>query len=445
VERATELRTGVANPIEIERMVKILDLRFDQIMGRFGFIVGAIILVAAIAGFFIAFRWGSASRAIHAALVAALVIGCLLFGSAATRIASAAWRFAFLPPPPRPSGPLPVETAIVSLPPISGEGAAITVQIWYPAAAPAYGGVAPIDPVALGERRLAKPSTPARYPMLLYAPGLNGPRDDNASTSASLASHGFIVVAIDDIDHAKPLDPAQPFFNFSSGAAFEATLIRGADKAAREARHALNALDRLEASVSGAWREQVQFERVGFFGFSYGAAVAAIGAILDPRVAAAANLDGWVFGPALTGSIEKPCLLLIEDEPVPGPHTLNSPDPGTRYYAILQQRFLIEQARLVELPDKYGFQFRNVAHDNFTDWAFSREAFKSWLFVDPARIRAAKDAYLVSFFAHYLRDEPKTLLTQKPSPYQGVDVLKGRPHWSDGKQKVPILVWMGLR
>jgi dienelactone hydrolase len=426
-------------------MEKLLDLRFDQIMGRFGFIAGAFILVAAIAGFLIAFRFGPAPRAIHAALGAALVIGALLFGPAAPRIASAVWRFASLPPPPRPSGPLPVETAIVSLPPVSGEGAAITVQIWYPAAAPADGGVAPVDRVALSERRLAKPSTPARYPVLLYAPGLHGPRDDNASTSASLASHGFVVVAIDDIDHGKLLDPAQPFFNFSSETAFKATLIRAADKAAREAQHALDALDRLEASVRGAWREQIKFDRVGFFGFSYGGAVAAMGAILDPRVAAAANLDGWVFGPALTGSIEKPYLLLIEDEPVPGPHTLNSPDPGTRYYAILQQRFLIEQARLLESPDKYGFQFRSVAHENFTDRAFSRETFKSWLFIDPARIRAAKDAYLVAFFASYLRDEPKTLLMRTPSPYRGVDALKGRPHWSDGKQTVPVLAWMGLR
>lgn len=73
-----------------------------------------------------------------------------------------------------------------------------------------------------------------------------------------------------------------------------------------------------------------------------------------------------------------------------------------------------EQARLIELPDKYGFQFRNVAHGNFTDWAFSRKAFKSWLFIEPARIRAIKDAYLVAFFASYLRDEPTTLLQQTP-------------------------------
>ncbi len=429
-------------------MVKILDLRFDQIMGRFGFIVGAILLLAAGLGFALAFSSGQPPRAVQIALTAAMIIGGLLFGPAAPRIASAFWRFATLPPPPRPSGPFPVRTAIVSLPAASGLGAAIIVQIWHPAPTaelPDECGEPPIDCAALTGRALAEPSPAMRYPILLYAPGANGPRDDNASTSTALASHGFVVVAIDDIDCDKPLDPAQPFFDFSSEAAFKATLIRATDKAAREAERALHALDRLQGGVGGNWREYVQFDRVGFFGFSYGAAVAAMGAILDPRVAAAANLDGWVFGPALTGAIEKPYLLLIEDEPVPGPHTLNSPEPGTRYYAILTQRFLAEHARLLELPHRYGFQFRNVSHGNFTDWGFSRKAFKSWLFADPARIRAIKDDYLVAFFAAYLRDGPKTLLTQTPSPYRGVDALKGRPHWSDGKQRVPILAWMGLR
>ncbi len=432
-------------------MIKILDLRFDQIMGRFGFIFGALLLFAAVVGLIVALRSGRPPRTALFALVAALVFGGLLFGPSAPRILKAFWRFAALPPPPGPTGPLSVGTASVALAPAAGDGAAIIAQIWYPAAAglrPAANlaaGEAPIDCLGLSKRRLAAPPSPSRYPVLLYAPGIYGPRQDNASTAASLASHGYLVVAIDDIERDLPLDPAAPFFDFSSQEAYAATLTRGADKAVREAQQALHALDLLKACLSGDWRDQAQFDRVGFFGFSYGGAVAAMAGILDPRVVAVANLDGWVFGPALTGSIEKPYLLLVEDEPVPGPHTLQSSDPRERYYAILQRRFLREHARLLELPDKYGFRFRNIAHGGFTDEAFSREAFRSWLFADPARMKAIKDAYLTAFFDAYLRNAPQTLLTQTPSPYRGVDVLKGRPHWSDGQDPVPVLVWMGLK
>ncbi len=412
-------------------------------MGRFGFIVGATLLLAGGASLIADFWLGAAPRAVLALQIAATAAGAVLFGAAAPRIARAFLRLAASSPPP-PSGPLPVATAKIALPPLLQERAAATAQIWHPASGaqePAdLSRTAPVDAIAA---RLRRPPPTGRYPVLLYAPGSFGSGDDNASTSASLASHGYVVVAIDDVDRDQPLDPAQPpFFDFSSEAAYEATLRRGANKAALEAKHALDVLDRLHSCVD--WPDHVQFDRVGFFGFSFGGAVAAMAGILDPRVAAVANLDGWVFGAALTGAIEKPYLLLVEDEIVPGPRVLNSSDPAKRYYAILQQRFLREHARLLETEDKYGFRFRDVAHDNFTDAAFARAAFASWLFADPYCVKAAKDAYLLAFFDAYLRNGPKTLLTQTP-PYRGIDALKGRPHWSDGEERVPILVWMGLK
>lgn len=432
-------------------MAKLLDLHFDHFMAQFGFIVGAGLLCVALAGFTASYWFRRPPPAILAALAAALVLGGLLFAPAAPRAAGALWRLATLPPPPAPAGPLPVQTANVSLPPAGGEGAAIEIRIWYPSAAASGGdSKAPVACAGLTELGVADLS-PAdlspkeRYPVLLYAPGVNGPRDDNASSAASLASDGFVVVAIDDIDYGRQPGPEEPpLFDFSSEAAYQATLVRAADKAAREARQALLALDRLSACVAGDWRRRVQFDRVGFFGFSYGGGVAATAGLLDPRVAAVANLDGWVYGPALSGSIKKPYLLLFEDFPGPGPHSLQSPDPGRRYSADLDERFMAEQKRLIETPDKYGFRFRNSSHRCFTDWVFSREALKEWLFVDPARMRTIKDSYLAAFFSAYLRGGPKDLLTQTRSPYREVDVLKGRPHWSDGEERVPVSIWFGF-
>jgi dienelactone hydrolase len=424
-------------------MEKILYLRFDQFMGRFGLIVGALIILAAIAGLIFAYCWGRVPRAGLIALIAALAVGSLLFGPSAPRIANALWRLVALPPPPGPSGPLPIRTARVKLAPTARMGGEIVAQIWFPAAAEALDRAhvpatlpAPIDCASLRQIRLAAPP-PSRFPVLLYAPSISGRGDDNASTAASLASHGYIVVAIDDIDLGRPAESAiLPFFDFSSEAAYAATLRRGAEKAVLEADRALEALDRLEACVGDSWQARVQFDRIGFFGFSFGGAVAAMASILDQRVAAAANIDGFVFGPALTGSIEKPYMLLIDDEPAPSAQSLQSPDPGKRFYANLAQQFLREHGRLVESPHNHGFRFRDVTHPAFSDWAFSKEAFRSWLFADPARIKAIKDAYLLAFFDTYLRGVPQPLLTQSPSPYRGIDVLKGRPHWFDGEEKV---------
>ncbi len=420
-------------------MERILNFRFESFVGRVGFIIGAFLICAALVGLVVAFASGRLPRAGLIALICALVAGGLLFGPAAPRVAKAFWRLAAHPEPPNPTGPLPVGAANVILQPAPGTGSAIIAQIWFPARTEELQpppttptSSAPIDCTALGQLRLADPRPRSRFMILLYAPSVSGSRDENALTAASLSSHGYVVVAIDDIDRGQPPGTAMlPAFDFSSDAAYAETLRRGADKAVLEARQALSALDRLQACISDEWRDKVEFDRVGFFGFSYGGAVAAMAGILDARVAAAANIDGFVFGPALSGSIEKPYLFLVDGEPAPSSQSLGSSDVSKRLNAKLAQQFLTEHGRLAELPHKYGFRFRNVVHRSFSDWAFSPEAFTTWLYADPACVKTIKDAYLLAFFDTYLRNAPQPLLTQSPSPYRGIDVLKGRPHWFD--------------
>lgn len=429
-------------------MMKYFDLRFDQLMGRYGFAFGALLLVIALVGFLIASRSaGKAPRLATAGLLVMLAVGAVLFLPAAPRLAAAVWRIAFAPAPPAPTGPLRVGEALVSLDP-KGEGAPILARIWYPAAAGATANPSkptPVDCAALSRARLADPGPQGRFPVLLYAPGFKHGSNDNSSTSAELASHGYVVLAINDLDLAQADDPSQSFFDFASEAAYEATLKRGAEKSILEAKTALQALDRLTACASGDFAKYVGFDRVGFFGFSFGGSVAANAAILDPRVVAAVNVDGWVFGPALEGGVQKPYMLLFDDEPPPRDKELDSPNPEIRYYAKLQRRFIEEQGRLFEQPDKYGFWFRNADHADFNDGAFDRANWLSWLLADPARVKVARDAYLLAFFGAYLQHQPQALLNADPSPYIGVTPVKGRPLWAERKEKVPFLAWIGWR
>lgn len=434
-------------------MQKYLDLRLDQIMGRYGFALGAVLLVFALLGLIVALRSGRAPRIVVGGLAVALVLGAALFAPAAPRLAAAVWRYVSAPAPPPPSGPLRVARVAATLGPLktpSGVGEAVgpvVVRLFYPQAPDAPKAA----PSAVGcgdltDLPLADPGPQGRFPLLLYAPGFGNGADDNASSAAELASHGYVVMAIDDIERGKPEDPAQPFFDFSSDAAYAATLDRTAEKSLREARVALDALDRLAGCAGGAFARRVAFDRVGFFGFSFGGGVAANAAILDPRIAAAANIDGWVMGLSRQGGLEKPYMFLFDDEPIPPAKDLDSPDPATRNLAHLLRTFAQEQAQLLARPDAYGFWFRNVSHIGFSDRVFEREAaLRHWLFADPARVKAVKDAYLLAFFDAYLRHSPQTLLTADPSPYVGVTPVKGRPLWPGGDEKVPPLAWFGLR
>jgi dienelactone hydrolase len=387
------------------------------------------------------------------ALVAAFVGGLLLV-PAVPRLAHAVEQLARRHVP-APSGPLPVATMSLALaPPAGGEGPPITVQLWLPAShtgAAAGSGCT----TALNELHLA--GGRPRYPILLYAPGLGGVRDQNAITATDLASHGYVVLAIDDIAN----DPVPPgasaeavavqklAFDFSSNAAYQATLRRGGEKARLQATKALAALDRLQACVEALpapdWRGRLDFGRVGFFGFSFGGATAADAGVIDPRVVAVANLDGWLFGPAERGALHKPYLLIFSDFPVPGPQQLNAADPTTRYEAQLTANDLREAHHLVGRPDGYGYSFRESYHENFSDQIYATRFFKSWLVLDPQRVTAAVNAYLLAFFDKYLNHERAPLLRQVPSPYDGVEFIATSAHWRLGTATAPMQLSAGSK
>jgi predicted dienelactone hydrolase len=77
---------------------------------------------------------------------------------------------------------------------------------------------------------------PAKFSVLLYAPGNGGVKTDSASTAAELASHGYIVVAIDDIDRIDK-EPRPLVFDYSSAEAFKDTLTRLLPSSLNHLRH----------------------------------------------------------------------------------------------------------------------------------------------------------------------------------------------------------------
>jgi dienelactone hydrolase len=408
---------------------------FDHWRHHYGWIVGALLIMVAVAIIFLQYRAARPFRLFHiAALAGGLAIGGLLFIPAVPRIVTALWQLVIARAPTETTGPFPVATAEIALPAAIASEPAISIQIWYPTTGQPAGvpglpeSIAPqLCPEILEHRRLA--DAPAKFSVLLYAPGNGGVKTDSASTAAELASHGYIVVAIDDIDR---MDKEQRplVFDYSSAEAFKGTLRTADRKVRRQAERALMALDRLEACANADWRRGVRFDRVGFFGFSLGGSTAAEAATFDPRVAAAANLDGWLLGRAALAEFEKLYMvILIDDDVFPGADQLQSLDANKRYLAALTDRDMREEVRLANRPQGFGFRIPNTYHENLSDQAFSRGFFKSWLVVNPYRVKSIRDSYLLAFFDTYLRDKASPLLTQSPSPFDEVEILKGNQYW----------------
>ncbi|MGA3340637.1 MAG: hypothetical protein ABSD11_08405, partial [Methylocella sp.] len=127
---------------------------------------------------------------------------------------------------------------------------------------------------------------------------------------------------------------------------------------------------------------------------------------------------------------------LVKDDVFPEPQQLQSPEPGVRYYAMFAEQDLSEAVRLANRRDGFGFRIRKAYHENLSDLTFShRSFFKSWLGVNPYRVKSIRDAYLLAFFDTYLRGMSSPLLTQSPSPFHEVEILKANQYWLDEATK----------
>ncbi len=432
-------------------MLGLSNLHFYQLLNWFVWIPGAILFALSAFGLAVILRSPQpAGLTTISGFLFALMAGGLLFVPNAPRVARALFWLAFPPSGPAPSGSLPVATAGILLPLARTSDAQIIAQIWYPAknrAGPsvALQAAAPITcPELMAGARLS--SKESGFRAILYAPGNGAERTDGASTAAELASHGYVVLAIDDIDRdAKPANEgdelSEPLdLNFPNAAAFENALRIGDRKARRQAERALLALDALEGCANADWRARVRFDNAGFLGFSFGGATAAEALAFDRRVRAAVNLDGWLFGRAASGAINKPYMVILSDETdFPQERELTSAEPHKRFAAELTVRDLAEEIRLANRPDGFGFRILRSFHDNLCDRIFRRPNFVKWLVTDPYRIRSIQDAYVLAFFDTYLRQISSPLLSQSPSPFRGIEVLKGSETWQGKAAKQAIL------
>jgi len=350
---------------------------------------------------------------------------------------------------PHPTGPYGVGRTRTTLParaaPGQPTGIGIVVDLWYPSAArdlpeqrpgpqakwfgfnqTAHAGAAVDGPAA---------SAAAPFPLLVYASGWNGRRDDNTYLFASLASHGYVIAALDDIGYvAATTDGAAAVFgnlgdlDLSSEAAMKQSIRdwdRRLELMTNRVSRALDALETLDRSGGlPLLHGHIDHKRVGMIGFSFGGSVAAECALTEPRFLAVVNMDGWLFGKSGSTIIKKPYLVFNSDYPALEAHA-GSSNLRHRYTALLTIADRKQQLRQAEQPDTTALLFRGLDHGDFTDDLFAPSLpsyIKRWRRTpqDRLNMRTAQDETILRFFDRYLREANP----QPPPPaYAGVETL----------------------
>ena len=187
-----------------------------------------------------------------------------------------------------------------------------------------------------------------------------------------------------------------------------------------DAAFVLDQIARLDRESGGRFHGRLDLENIGMLGWSFGGATAVEMAIRDPRVKAAVDQDGQLFGLARSTGSPRPVLLLH-----------NGSDP----LLTVPQAERESLREVVDLVHRWDSTFRarstgpvydvtiaNSTHINFSDLTLLYPGDTTKL--APRRAHEIINAYTLQFFDHYLRGRPADLLTGPPARYPEVTFFR---------------------
>jgi pimeloyl-ACP methyl ester carboxylesterase len=360
---------------------------------------------------------------------------------------------------PSPTGPYPVGTRIVHLvdesrtdSSFAGGKRELMVQVWYPA----VGSAEPLasyrrwrettfissyDAVLKTHSRwnAAILKTAGKLPVLLFNPAWGGSRTQNTFEMEDLASHGFLVIAIDHTHNSA-------LVAFPHGEVIRASATRAVDDFAgsnfaqqldlanrelavqtQDDIFVLDSFARWSADPLSAWYQAMDIERVGALGHSFGGATAVEAAFRDPRIRAALNMDGWMFGDIASRPLTKPLFVMYEDGWPPDAALYRSDSTSASPSNQMDLWDYKNLERMLAASGGYVLTIRGTRHMDFSDRSLYSplRRFTDSGPIDPRLAHRIINSYTLAFFSAALRNQPQPLLTEaSPWPQASLTVWK---------------------
>jgi len=318
----------------------------------------------------------------------------------------------------------------------------LMVQIWYPAdislgATPAkyvrnpdeFANPAEFKPVlhVITNSVLDAPVARAerKYPVLLYNHGGGWNRFSATFNVEQLASHGYIVVSIEHPGFSKIAAFPDGYRFAGDTLQFKPTGKMKDDLAAswawlgdvvfvswmKDATFALDKIEELNRDAGSPLVGRLDLDRIGALGWSFGGAAAIELSRSDPRIKAAVDHDGQLFGAVRDVGTRRPFMLL---------HNTSDPLAGQKPEDVAVMKEAVDRVyawdrtlKEKSTNDWYNIEIAGTNHGSFSDlMLFFRSAPGQ---IDPRRAHEIINAYTLAFFDQYLRGKPGPLLAE-PSP-----------------------------
>ncbi len=330
----------------------------------------------------------------------------------------------------------------------------LMVTLWYPARKvsglapavyfPSYKLIAGQAPSPLPASRKAHaferaPLARARrtFPVILFSHGLGENTARYSAQLEDLASHGYVVAAIDHTyDNQGTVFPDGRVARYSDKWewAFDAEGVERERFVRAQLRvmvedvsFVANQLSRLSGEPSSAFKGALDLGDLGFFGHSLGGAIAPMVCQTDKRFKACLNQDGLLLGQALIldpagGKLERPFMFLGHNERV-SEETLRLMALTRAEYEEHDRARRRRAYRILDtIPsESYAISVNGAAHSSFTDRPLL-EANTTARYEDRVRALQIIQDYTRAFFDQYLLAKNPRLLTDTTAGYPEVAV-----------------------
>jgi predicted dienelactone hydrolase len=319
----------------------------------------------------------------------------------------------------------------------------IVATVYYPAEPAADAEPAPYTDGAMAERLAARvhlpaataklihshayaeaPIVAARFPVVLFAPGIGTQPLEYTSNVEDLASHGYVVAVLYPTYSV-------PVTVFSDGSVVEMTPagIRSEDEPPGTSEEQT---DRDRDAIGAVWTADVRFaldslselnrrdplledhlelDRVGVYGHSFGGATAAEVLRTDARFKAAINMDGKVFGMTDPHQIQGPLMWMASDYSAVSDAQLAQIKMSRAEFDEKIRKHLEHRNEFLSgLEQGYELILKGSTHSTYiTDEAFLGSLIPgmkdSLATVDGALATRTINAYVVAFWDRYLKEQ----------------------------------------
>jgi dienelactone hydrolase len=366
---------------------------------------------------------------------------------------------------PAPTGPYAVGTVTRYWVDTTRENRELMVQFWYPAQSSASAPLARymqhaevlgnafgvpgfffrhlnyLPTQALSQVTLA--SDQPIYPILLFSHGLGGVRTQNTFQCQELASHGYIVVAVDHTYYAAgvvfPDGRVSPFSLENLGMTPE--MMKQVNRNPAIFAAYMRAIEQVLPIVTGDQRfvldrlaqlhhhdpkhlftGRLDLNHIGAFGHSQGGATAWHLCSVDSRCKAALNLDGPALGSIQQSGSPRPIFFLGST------NKAIYPDPQVQALAQDMVTGTLDRTFAASTGDRYRMQLARSGHFNFSDapLILPRTFGRVPTILGAVGVRGLSviNAYTLAFFEHYLKGHPSPLLQDVSPAYPEIRRLR---------------------